>query len=350
VCNKQKGHKQKDNTMGLNLGIETLSDVFPYDTNLSLEELFDNVLHYQDEFNNAYNELSEFLIAQHNLSTIRSIIATEGVTPTLRKLIGNDISLEADGAKPDGFWAKVKAYLKRIWDAFIGFVRSFFGMEDKRIADLQTSLNAARNIASMTVQGVLDELEQTAEGKESLYSFFYSNEAAGATKSGSDTIFNGAVLEFLIDPMDVFNPLESAFNKAYENPNYKPGDVDISINRQELEITIKVGDTIRTIQYAKRLTREAAARTNFKTLVKNNLDMFNELQDMVKSLETERKNIWRDIEQLERTGSREDQQMFLRALPLLNKTYKQYKNMLIDVRKSIMILYPITKKAAQKIK
>jgi len=34
----------------------------------------------------------------------------------------------------------------------------------------------------------------------------------------------------------------------------------------------------------------------------------------------------------------------------LNKIYKQYKNMLIDVRKSIMILYPITKKAAQKIK
>lgn len=259
--------------MSLNLGLESLSDLNVLDNSQSSEELLAEALYWQDEFHTAYEELSNYLVAVYNLDTIKSIVATEGYTPTLRKLVG-DISLEAEDGKP-GFWSKVKTYLKRIWDAFVGFIKSFFGMTDKRIKDLEDALNATRAATAVSITQMLENMVDDAASNKPANEKLDVPMNSPAAKSVADLIeksfLASKTVKMFVNTDDLINQVEQQ-DKDNSISATSDSVFNVKANVDTGTLLITIGDKEIVVKYAEPFTENDLSRISLAKIARNNID------------------------------------------------------------------------------
>lgn len=138
--------------MSLNIGLKNLNLVKQMPA-ISNEEYLEAALYWTNEFDKFNNELATMLTGLHNVNLIKQVVAEEGYTPAIKKLIG-DIKIDVS---TEGIFAKIKDYIVKLWKAFWNFIKSIFGLGDNETEKLKKEVESLKQAATTSVSQ-LEEL------------------------------------------------------------------------------------------------------------------------------------------------------------------------------------------------
>lgn len=164
----------------LNLGLESLIDSKTENEAKVLSyEYLDAVFEYSaasEELTVVFNQFDSVIRAAENLKAVSDVIATQGVTPALEALVGENfkrgLSAESVSASLESVGEAIKNFCLKIWQAIKQFFLKFFtstkGMRERLLKFKQAAAEAGAELEAKEFTGIKLESLKSITGAPAL--------------------------------------------------------------------------------------------------------------------------------------------------------------------------------------